>query len=149
MKKTIFTMVVLFVTVLSLQAQILNPVKWSYAAKRLGKDEAMVLVKATIEPGWHLYSQYIAEGGPVKTTFTFDKSLAYNITGKTIEPSPITKFEKAFDMKVSYFEKSVVFQQKVKLKGKQATVKGSVEFMVCNDEKCLPPNVVEFSVLVK
>jgi DsbC/DsbD-like thiol-disulfide interchange protein len=52
-------------------------------------------------------------------------------------------------MPVSYFEKSVVFQQKIKLKGKAATVKGRVEFMVCDEKQCLPPTEVEFSVAVK
>ncbi|WP_207534209.1 protein-disulfide reductase DsbD N-terminal domain-containing protein [Desertivirga arenae] len=149
MKKTILALVAFLVVSVSAGAQILNPVKWSYAAKRIGKDEAMVLVKATIEPGWHLYSQTIADGGPVKTTFSFNTSPAYTLIGKTIEPKPVVKFEKVFDMKVAYFENSVIFQQKVKLKAKQATVKGNVEFMVCNDEKCLPPDTMDFSVAVK
>ncbi|WP_207423258.1 protein-disulfide reductase DsbD N-terminal domain-containing protein [Desertivirga brevis] len=149
MKKRILALVAFLVVSVSAGAQILNPVKWSYAAKRIGKDEAMVLVKATIEPGWHLYSQTIADGGPVKTTFSFNTSPAYSLIGKTIEPKPVVKFEKVFDMKVAYFENSVIFQQKVKLKAKQATVKGNVEFMVCNDEKCLPPDTMDFSVAVK
>jgi hypothetical protein len=50
-------------------------------------------------------------------------------------------------MNVGYFENSVVFQQKVKLKSaKAAAVKGKLEFMTCNDQKCLPPDEVEFSI---
>jgi hypothetical protein len=52
-------------------------------------------------------------------------------------------------MNVSYFENSVVFQQKVKLNAKSSIVKGKVEFMVCDDKQCLPPEEVEFSVAVK
>jgi DsbC/DsbD-like thiol-disulfide interchange protein len=52
-------------------------------------------------------------------------------------------------MDVSYFEKSVVFQQKIKLKGKEATIKGQLEYMTCNDKQCLPPDDVEFSIPVK
>ena len=52
-------------------------------------------------------------------------------------------------MNVSYFEKSVIFQQKVKLTGANATVKGTLEYMVCDDSQCLPPETVEFSVPVK
>jgi hypothetical protein len=130
-------------------AQILNPISWSYASKKTSATEATVFIKATIDDRWHLYSQFVKEGGPVKTTFTFPTSADYILVGKTVEPKPISKFEKTFNMPVSYFEKSVVFQQKIKLKGKAATVKGRVEFMVCDEKQCLPPTEVEFSVAVK
>lgn len=132
------------------QAQILAPVKWSYAAKKTSATEAVVLLKATIDPGWHIYSQHLKDGGPVKTTIKFDASPAYALVGTTAEPKPMTRMEKTFGMEVSYFANSVVFQQKVKLTGKTpATVKGKLEFMVCNDEKCLPPDEVPFSIAVK
>jgi hypothetical protein len=134
---------------LSASSQILKPVKWSYAAKKTSKTEATIFIKATIDEGWHLYSQNMADGGPVKTTFTFPVSKTYKLVGKTIEPKPITKFEKSFEMNVSFFEKSVIFQQKVKFTSANPTVKGSLEYMVCDDQQCLPPETVEFSVLVK
>ena len=134
---------------LSASSQILKPVKWSYAAKKTSKTEATLYIKATIDEGWHLYSQYMAEGGPVKTTFTFTPSKAYKLNGKTIEPKPIVKFEKSFDMNVSYFANAVVFQQKVKLTGATATVKGTLEYMVCDDQQFLPPETIEFSIPVK
>lgn len=134
---------------LSASSQILKPVKWSYAAKKTSKTEATLYLKATIDEGWHLYSQNMADGGPVKTSFTFAPSKAYKPVGKTTEPKAIVKFEKSFDMNVSYFEKSVIFQQKVKLTGATATVKGTLEYMVCDDSQCLPPETVEFSIPVK
>jgi hypothetical protein len=130
-------------------AQIENPVKWSYAAKRVSATEAVVLVKATIDAGWHIYSQNVKDGGPVATSFTFPADKAYTLVGKPAEPKPIAKYEDAFKMNVSYFENSVIFQQKIKLKAAgAATVKGKVEFMTCNDRKCLPPDEVEFAVNV-
>lgn len=132
-----------------LKAQIENPVHWSYGAKKLNATEAVVFIKATIDNGWHLYSQTVAEGGPVKTTFTFAPSKEYKLNGKTQEPKPIVKMESAFNMNVAYFEKTVIFQQKVKLVKQQTTVKGSVEYMTCNDEKCLPPGTQSFSIPIK
>lgn len=131
------------------QAQILNPVKWSYAAKKTGKNEAVVFLKATIDKGWHIYSQHVKEGGPVPTSFTFSPAKAYAKSGETAEPKPQSKYESVFKMQVSYFENSVIFQQKVKLTGEQATVKGKLEYMVCNDRQCLPPEEKEFSIAVK
>jgi AFG3 family protein len=111
------------------------------------KPIKVVLIKATIDQGWHIYSQNVADGGPVKTSFTFAPSKEYTLVGKTAEPKPISKYEKVFNMNVGYFENSVVFQQKVKLKSaKAAAVKGKLEFMTCNDQKCLPPDEVEFSI---
>jgi DsbC/DsbD-like thiol-disulfide interchange protein len=130
-------------------AQILTPVKWSYAAKKTGNTEAVVFIKATIDAGWHIYSQNVKDGGPIKTAFTFPESKQYSLIGKTTEPVPVTKFEKAFGMNVSYFEHSVIFQQKIKLKAAQATVKGKLEYMTCNDQKCLPPEDLDFTVEVK
>ncbi|NRF37456.1 protein-disulfide reductase DsbD N-terminal domain-containing protein [Pedobacter foliorum] len=133
---------------LSASSQILNPVKWSYAAKRTSKTEAILYLKATIGDGWHIYSQSIAEGGPLKTSFSFNQAKDYKLIGKTLEPKAITKFEKSFEMNVSYFEKAVVFQQKVKLTGAKVRIKGILEFMVCNEQQCLPPETVEFSIPV-
>jgi len=133
----------------SASSQILKPVKWSYAAKKTSNTEAIVYLKAVVDEGWHIYSQNIADGGPIKTTFTFAPSKTYTVTGKTLEPKPIVKFEKTFDMNVSYFEKSAVFQQKVKITGANPIVKGTVEFMVCDDHQCLPPETIDFSIAVK
>lgn len=130
-------------------AQILHPVKWSYAAKRISKTEAVIFLKATIDDGWHLYSQTVKEGGPVKTSFNFNSSEAYEILGNTIEPAPITKFEKVFGMDVSYFASTVVFQQKVKMKKSAVIVSGTLNYMTCNDRQCLPPEDVAFSIPIK
>jgi DsbC/DsbD-like thiol-disulfide interchange protein len=130
-------------------AQLEKPVTWAYKAVKTSKTEAIVYVKATIDEGWHIYSQNVKSGGPTKTIFTFSPSKDYALVGKTTEPKAITTFEKTFKMNVSYFENEVVFQQKVKLNKGETVVKGKVEFGVCNDKQCLPPDEVAFSVPVK
>jgi DsbC/DsbD-like thiol-disulfide interchange protein len=146
MKKVLLAITALMITI-GAKAQVESHVRWSYAAKKTSATEAVVLIKATIDQGWHVYSQNVKEGGPVKTTFTFTPSAEYTLVGKTIEPKPITKYEKVFSMNVGYFENSVVFQQKIKLKSAKATaVKGKLEIMTCNDVKCLQPDEVEFSI---
>jgi len=133
----------------NLFGQILTPVKWSYAAKVLNDKEAIVFIKATIDDGWHIYSVNQKKGGPVKTSFQFSPSNRYDLIGKISEPAPFTKFEPAFGINVSYFEKSVIFSQKIQLTKHGVVVKGKVNFMVCNDEKCLPPQDVAFSIPLK
>ncbi len=146
MKKLIVAAAALMLS-MGVKAQIESPVKWSYAAKKISSTEAVVLLRATIQDGWHIYSQNVKDGGPIKTSFTFSPSKEYSLVGQTSEPTPLTKYESAFSMNVSYFEKTVTFQQKIKLKSaKVSVVKGSLEFETCNDHKCLPPEDVAFSV---
>lgn len=131
-------------------AQIEAPVKWSYAAKKLNGTEAVVFLKATMQKGWHIYSLNVKDGGPIKTSFTFLPSKEYSLIGRISEPTPVTKYEKAFSMNVSYFENSVVFQQKIHLKSTKASVvKGKLEYMTCNDMKCLPPEDLDFSIALR
>src|ERR1700692_1587128 len=110
--------VLILITVLLLStgafAQIEKPVKWSYAAKRLKNNEVVIFLRAPIQDSWHIYSQNVKDGGPIKTSFTFTPSKEYTLVGKTAEPTPVTKFEDAFKMNVSYFEKTVTFQQKIR-----------------------------------
>jgi beta-lactamase class D len=128
-------------------AQIEKPVKWSYAAKRISSTEAVVFLRATIQETWHIYSQNVKDGGPIKTSFTFSPSKEYTLVGKTAEPTPVTKYEDAFKMNVSYFENTVTFQQKIKLKSANVTsVKGQLEYETCNNKKCLPPEDVDFDI---
>jgi thiol:disulfide interchange protein DsbD len=96
-----------------------------------------------------VYSQFVKDGGPVKTTITFSPSKDYTLIGKTMEPKPITRMEKVFNMEVGFFENVVIFQQKIKLKAGQVTVNGKLEYMTCNDQKCLPPDDIDFSIPVK
>ena len=144
-------MLLLAVSFLStgLFAQTLQPVKWSYAAKKINKTEAVLLIKATIDNGWHIYSTQQKEGGPVKTSIDFTPSKDYALYGALAEPKPVTKMEQVFKMNVLYFEKAVIFQQKIKLKKDQTNIKGKVEYMVCNDKQCLPPEDIDFNIPVK
>jgi thiol:disulfide interchange protein DsbD len=149
MKKSIFLSLVICFLAMHIRAQVLTPVHWSYGAKKVSNTQAVVFIKATIDQGWHVYSQFVKDGGPVKTTITFAPSKDYATVGATTEPKPTTVYEKVFSMDVSYFEGSVIFQQKVKLIKGQAIVKGTLEYMTCNNKQCLPPNDIEFSIPVK
>jgi hypothetical protein len=148
MKKIILTAITITLSS-AVFAQILTPVKWSYAAKKIDKDQAVVFIKATIDKGWHIYSQHLADGGPIKTTLKFAENNDYTLIGNASEPKSVSKYEKSFSMNVQYFEQSVIFQQKIKLKAGQATVNGTVNYMVCSNQQCLPPEDVEFNIPVK
>ena len=127
-------------------SQIEKPVKWSFALKKESKDYAIILLKADVQSSWHIYSLDQKEGGPIKTTFTFSPSADYSLVGKASQPTPRTKFENAFNMNVSYFENSVIFQQRIRLKSGKGTLHGKLEYMTCSNQKCLPPEDLDFSI---
>lgn len=149
MSKKIYLLALSMFLLNVVNAQILNPVKWTFAAKKLNDKEAVIFMKATIDKGWHMYSQNMGEGGPIPTKFTFSPSKTHSINGKTIEPKSTTSYEKVFSMNVSYFDKEVIFQQRIKLNSATTTIKGTVEFMACDDTQCTPPTEVNFAIQVK
>ena len=70
------------------RAQILNPVTWSWKAEPISKGEYKLIFTAKIDKGWHTYSQFIAEGGPVPTAITFENSNKdIQLIGKGFEKS--------------------------------------------------------------
>lgn len=129
-------------------SQVKNPVKWAYSAKKLAAGKYEVRMTATIEKGWHLYSQTTPEGGPVPTSFTFTKNPLVTMAGPVKELGKLeTHFEKLFDVNVKQFSDKVDFVQVVTVKGNVKTnVSGKVEYMVCDDKQCLPPATQQFSI---
>lgn len=142
--------IVLFALLLAafqmVSAQILEPVKWSFESKKTGDSEYELRFMATMDKGWHLYSQFVPTGGPIPTSFKFDKPVGFMLAGKVSEPKPLEENDPNFNMVVKYFIKSVVFTQKVKvISDKPVEVKGFLEFMCCNNQNCLPPTEVNYS----
>ena len=137
-----------FIMVLSMHAQSSKQVKWSWSAKKIGDKTYEVHLTANIIGDYHLYAQDAGGEGPVPTTFTFSKNPLFNLEGNVKEVGKqVKKFESAWSHDVKYYENTVDFVQVVKLKGNAKTnLAGKVEFMVCNNEKCLPPADVNFQV---
>jgi len=120
-------------------------VQWKYsAAIRDGKP--VILLTAEIHKGWHLYSQHLKGDGPIPTTFVFKENPDIQFVGPVAEEKAHTAYDPNFDMEISYFEGTAVFTQEIDKKASSsATVSGSVEFMVCNDQMCYPPETIEFT----
>ena len=128
-------------------AKIFDPVNWSYSSEKINDKEFDLLITAKIEKGWHLYSQFIEEGGPIPTSFKFNPSAAYKLIGKVTEsPKPVTAFDKNFNMQIAWHKDQVVFKQRISLNKPVTAITGVLEFMVCDDQRCLPPAEVEFEI---
>jgi Disulphide bond corrector protein DsbC len=149
MKKIILSLVVIFF-VAAANAQIENPVKWTYTAKKISANVYELHITAAIEPKWHVYSQDLADDGPIPTSVSLDKNPLITADGKVAE---LGKQEKSYDPNfkatLKYYSNKVDFVQKIKLKTAVNTVaKGRLTYMVCNDKKCLPPTTLPFSIKI-
>ena len=154
MKNVLIGLVALFLLPLFSFTQILDPVKWTFKVEQSKPEEATLLLIAHIDKSWHLYSQDIPKAGPngapISTSFSFTKSLNYELSGKVLEQKPILENDPNFDMVLKFFADKAVFKQKIKvLSLKDFTIKGMVNFMCCDDHQCIPPADVEFEFHIK
>ena len=141
----------LLVAVLSISicfSQIKNPVKWNFSSKKISESSYEVHLTATIEAGWHIYSQTTPDGGPIPTSISFTKNPLLIFEGSVIEVGKLEKhYEKLFGVDVKQFSNKVSFVQNIKVKGNAKTaLNGTIEFMSCNDQECLPPKTQNFSI---
>ena len=66
--RTFFLSILLFISATISNAQIFNPVSWKTEVKELNNGTFELLMTASIEEGWHLYSQSLPSyDGPIAT----------------------------------------------------------------------------------
>ena len=148
MEKFFSAVILLFVSVAAF-AQSGTKVKWDYTVKKIGEKKYEVRMIANIQPGWHLYSQtQSADAIALPTTINFSKNPLLLVTGKPKEVGKVTDaFDKATQSRSRFYSNKVEFVQVVTVKSTVKTsLSGDVEFMVCDDKQCLPPDKAKFSV---
>ena len=148
-KKSLIFLLTLLPTFLFAQV---NPVSWNFVAKKTGEKTYEVEMKATIAPGWHLYSQtQPADAIAIPTEFVLNPNPLYTLKGKIRELGKMEKYtDKTLGSTAHQYSNTVSFVQTLELKAKVKTVlSGTVEYQVCDDEKCLPPKKIPFTVALK
>jgi thiol:disulfide interchange protein DsbD len=143
MKKFFLVLLLFNVTVL-LNAQILNPAKWTYEASvkeaKTG-DEIELIFRATIDNDWYLYSsEFPCEDGPIKTTFNLTPHAGYQLVGKVVPVNPQDKYDDIFGCDVKVFKKTAEFRQKIKLLSSTLKISGESDYQVCTETtgQCVP-----------
>ncbi|MEL7117878.1 MAG: protein-disulfide reductase DsbD domain-containing protein [Bacteroidota bacterium] len=134
-----------------LGAQMPTPVEWKSELKKINKNEYEVRLTASIQSGWYVYSSKLpSDDGPVATSLFFDEADSFALVGELKEEGDkIEGYDAIFDMDISKYKKEVTFVQKIKVSGKNSQIKGEIEFMTCNDQRCLPPRSIPFNLSVK
>lgn len=145
--KSILTFLFIAYSVCFASAQWDEPVSFSVLQTKKSASEIIVTFKGTIAPGWHVYSTNIDQGGPTPATFNVDKSKGIKPIGKLRTLSKAQHhIDEIFNMEVSYFENSCVFEQHFTIMEKDYSLKGYLEYGACNDQNCTPPTAVDISI---
>ncbi len=143
--KGVFSLLLAVFLSSSLLAQVFNPVSWETNVEQLQDGKFALKVTASIEKNWHLYSQSLpSDDGPIATEFAFPEGAEYELLGAVKEPEAITEYDPNFDMDLNFFKDQVTFTQLIKPSTPEAfEITAEVYFMVCDEEKCLPPEYVD------
>ena len=142
--KKLFSVVLLFISSICFGQ---NPVSWQVSSIDLGDSAYEIKIEADLEKGWHLYSQFLeSDEGPLSTYITYENS-NFELIGKTEEVGVETHMDPVWEMDISFFSNHATFIQKVKsLNPDSLLFKGNVNFMVCDNSQCLPPENYAFQV---
>jgi thiol:disulfide interchange protein len=141
--------ILLLLIVGSVFADVIKPVKWENSIKQIDSETLEIVFKAQIDKGWHLYGVNIPEGGPIATSFNFSSLSNLELLGKiTSSIPPEIKYDNTFEMELELYNGSVSFTQKLKKTSANASISGYIEFMACDDSRCLPPSEIEFEFTI-
>ena len=121
-----------------------NHVQWSFHYDATSES---VIAEGKIDAGWHLYSQKTDENaGPIATKMVLLPNKSVKLIDNSIEDlEPHEIFDKNFESTVYLFESTYSSEQQIKVK-KPGTLKGEMQYMICDDTKCLPPISVPFTL---
>ncbi len=131
-----------------LWAQI-EPVKWTFEAEKVNETEYDIVVTADIDNGWSVYSQHIDDqnAGPVPTQLNIENQGNIELVGKSKETGlKQESFDENFGMKLVKYSRKARFTQRVKVASDTSRVQGSLTYMTCDSESCLPPTDVDFNI---
>ena len=136
--KKLVVLVMLVLAFAKGNAQILDPVKWSTQIEKKSDGNYLLTFNAVIENGWHMYSQYTAEGGslPLEVLFKNPKG-NFELIGKAKESKTKTAYNDIFEVNETFFEKKAQLTQEIKLiNSKISKVEVSLNYQACK-ESCI------------
>jgi thiol:disulfide interchange protein DsbD len=128
-------------------------VDWTAVGDTLAPGEnGAVILRASIADGWKMY----APESPPPTRgveVTIDSAATAPIrTGPVRQSEPQRGHDPNFDLTVQFYEGDASLRIPVRLAQPDAAgahpVRGTVTFMVCTDELCLPPATTAFEAVV-
>ena len=127
-----------------------GPVTHSQRTETVSNDTVRLYFDLTISNGWHVYSTDLPSSGPISASLNFDTIWGASPVGSLrFIGEEIDRMDPVFDMNVRYFEKKVSFCQDILITSPDYMMEGAFTYGACNDESCLPPQHIEFSISTK
>ncbi|MFT5165786.1 MAG: hypothetical protein ACI8P3_001015 [Saprospiraceae bacterium] len=125
-----------------------SPVKWNYHSEKINANEFNLIFTAEIDGGWYVYSQFLDDGGPIPTSFTFTENNGIELIGTITETGDNKKenFDELFGMQLIKYGGEVKFTQRIKVNAAVKSINGYLTYMTCNNESCLPPKDIDFEL---
>ena len=119
-----------------------DPVLWSHEIDKKSDTEYDLIMKGSIFEGWHVYSQFTADGGSLPSVFTYPKAGEdYELVGKTEESETIKEYSDIFEVEETFFKQNLVFTQKIRLlKPEVRQIEVNLFYQVCK-EVCIPADI--------
>ena len=115
MKYVALLILLLFSSLSSFSQDDDNPVLWTHEVNKISDTEYELIIKGDIHDGWHVYSQFTAEGGSLPSEFTFKKAGEdFDLVEKTKESETITEYSDIFEVDETFFKKEAVFKDDFK-----------------------------------
>lgn len=136
--KKLFASILLVLLSFSGNAQILDPVSWKTSVEKKSDTEFVLVLDATIEHEWHMFSQFTPDGASLPTVIQYKNAKGnYTLVGKTKE-SPYKKvYSDIFEVDEYLFENKAQFRQTIKITNPKVTsAKVYIEYQVCK-EACI------------
>jgi len=91
-----------------------HPVSWEQRLIRNSDSTITLVLEASIEAGWHLYSQHTPAGGALPTEFAFVSAGAgYELQGPVEESETQTAYSDIFEVDETFFKDTARFTQNI------------------------------------
>lgn len=144
--KTIHTLLTIIVFSVASLAQSLDPVTWSFEVHTTDTEGQYELIAtAQMADNWALYSQHTDPMGPVPTSFDIDTDGIALVDDVREVSEPIKKYSDLFEVETIKFKGTAVFKQTFTSASPKPTITGIVNYMTCDDMRCLPPKDKSFT----
>ncbi len=134
--KKLLLLLLAFLAFANGNSQIKKPVKWTSKTEKISDTEFNLVMNATIEEGWHMYSQFTPDGGPLPMVVTIkNKKGNFELVGKTKESAYKKEFNKDFEIDEYYFEGKATLTQRVKITNpKTSKIVINLDYQACQNQ---------------
>ena len=123
-----------------------NPISWTLSAEALDGERYRISMLGTIAEGWTTYSQTVDPmTGPIPTELVFE---AGQPEAEPTETSATLKtgYDAVWDDEITKIVGGTVTYSQVVYAPAGEEIRGLLSYQTCDDEICLPPVDLEFSV---